>query len=126
MSLTAEHMGIPLLKPYLGIKNGKIQDWNPREGVNFAVGGATALDASFFIDKGIYNGPTNYSLGVQLDWFKQLLPSICNSSSGEPTFFIFGGSFIFRLTFIQPLPKKKISMYIVISTQSCAVLILAC
>ncbi|XLT12229.1 hypothetical protein HN51_057919 [Arachis hypogaea] len=79
----AEHMGIPLLKPYLGIKNGKIRDWNPKEeGVNFAVGGATALDPSFFVDKGINDIATNYSLGVQLDWFQHLLPSICNSSSG--------------------------------------------
>ncbi|XP_072060494.1 GDSL esterase/lipase At1g28580 isoform X2 [Arachis hypogaea] len=82
-SPSAEHMGIPLLKPYLGIKNGKIRDWKPmEEGVNFAVGGATALDPSFFVDKGINDIATNYSLGVQLDWFQHLLPSICNSSSG--------------------------------------------
>ncbi|KAL4349179.1 hypothetical protein AHAS_Ahas10G0016100 [Arachis hypogaea] len=63
--------------------NGKIRDWKPmEEGVNFAVGGATALDPSFFVDKGINDIATNYSLGVQLDWFQHLLPSICNSSSG--------------------------------------------
>ncbi|MED6213016.1 hypothetical protein PIB30_089193, partial [Stylosanthes scabra] len=69
----AEQMGVPMLKPYLGIKKGKIKDWNSLEGVNFAVGGATALDIV----------PTSYSLGVQLDWFMELLPSICNSSSGN-------------------------------------------
>ncbi|MED6195217.1 hypothetical protein PIB30_035913 [Stylosanthes scabra] len=81
----AEQIGVPLLKPYLGIKNGKIKDWNSLEGVNFAFGGATALDISFFIEKGIYDVvvPTNYSMGVQLDCFMELLPSICyNSSSG--------------------------------------------
>ncbi|XP_057720786.1 GDSL esterase/lipase At1g28600-like [Arachis stenosperma] len=78
----AEQMGIPLVKPYLGIKSGKIKDWNPiMEGVNFAVGGATALDSSFFIDKGIF-ASNNYSLSVQLDWFMNLLPSLSNSSSG--------------------------------------------
>ncbi|KAL4371919.1 hypothetical protein AHAS_Ahas06G0213900 [Arachis hypogaea] len=75
-------MGIPLVKPYLGIKSGKIKDWNPTmEGVNFAVGGATALDSSFFIDKGIF-ASNNYTLSVQLDWFMNLLPSLSNSSSG--------------------------------------------
>lgn len=80
----AEQIGVPLLKPYLGIKKGKIKDWNSLEGVNFAVGGATALDISFFVEKGLYDVlvPTNYSLGVQFDWFMDLLPSICNSSSG--------------------------------------------
>ncbi|MED6145580.1 hypothetical protein PIB30_026572 [Stylosanthes scabra] len=78
----AEKMGLPLLKPYLGIKNGNIKDWNPTEGVNFAVAGATAVDSSFYLEKGIYNIATNYSLGVQLDLFMDLLPSICNSSSG--------------------------------------------
>ncbi|KAL1370905.1 hypothetical protein HN51_001111 [Arachis hypogaea] len=78
----AQKMGLPLLKPYLGIKNGKIKkDWKGREGVNFAVAGATALNSSFFIERGILNIATNYSLAVQLDWFKHLLPSICNSSS---------------------------------------------
>ncbi|MED6213017.1 hypothetical protein PIB30_089194 [Stylosanthes scabra] len=80
----AEHIGVPLLKPYLGIKKGKIRDWNSLEGVNFAVGSATALDIKFFLEKGLYDVvvPTNYSLGVQFDWFLDLLPSICNSSSG--------------------------------------------
>ncbi|XP_020974958.1 GDSL esterase/lipase At1g28580 [Arachis ipaensis] len=78
----AQKMGLPLLKPYLGIKNGKIKkDWKAREGVNFAVAGATALNSSFFIERGILNIATNYSLAVQLDWFKHFLPSICNSSS---------------------------------------------
>ncbi|MED6165313.1 hypothetical protein PIB30_098395, partial [Stylosanthes scabra] len=78
----AEQMGVPLLKPYVGIKNGKINSWNPTaEGVNFAVAGATAMDSSYYLGKGIYNIATNYTLGVQLNWFKDLLPSICASPS---------------------------------------------
>ncbi|MCL7035555.1 hypothetical protein MKW94_025178 [Papaver nudicaule] len=53
-----------------------------QQGANFAVGGATALDASFFEERKIVL-PTNYSLGVQLEWFKQLLPSLCNPSSND-------------------------------------------
>ncbi|KAI3948364.1 hypothetical protein MKW98_013862 [Papaver atlanticum] len=72
----AQSIGLPLLPPYLGKNSGK----DLQQGVNFAVGGATALDVSFFDDKQIpYN--TKYTLGVQLGWFKNLLPSLCNSSS---------------------------------------------
>ncbi|MED6122292.1 hypothetical protein PIB30_038492 [Stylosanthes scabra] len=88
----AQKMGFPLLKPYLGIKNGKIKDWNPREGVNFAVAGATALNSSFFIERGIFNFATNYSLRVQLDYFLHFLPSICNSSSPSECKKILGSS----------------------------------
>lgn len=73
------------MKPYLEIKNGKVKDWNNIEqGVNFAVAGATALDNDFFEEKGFdVKVATNYSLRVQLDWFKELLPSLCNSSSSK-------------------------------------------
>ncbi|MED6195211.1 hypothetical protein PIB30_035910 [Stylosanthes scabra] len=81
MGLAAEQMGAPLLKPYMGIKKGKIDSWNTTEGVNFAVAGATALDSSYYLEKGIYNIKTNYTLGVQLNWFMDLLPSICTSPS---------------------------------------------
>ncbi|XP_028766494.1 GDSL esterase/lipase At1g28610-like [Neltuma alba] len=77
----AESLEIPRVKPYLGIKNGQVKNWNKEEeGVNFAVAGATALDQSFFQERGI-TVPTNDSLTVQLGWFKELLPSLCNSSS---------------------------------------------
>uniref|UniRef100_A0A453EGF7 Uncharacterized protein n=1 Tax=Aegilops tauschii subsp. strangulata TaxID=200361 RepID=A0A453EGF7_AEGTS len=44
-----------------------------RRGANFAVGSATALDAAFF-----HGGkfPLNVSLGVQLQWFESLKPSL--------------------------------------------------
>ncbi|XP_028774913.1 GDSL esterase/lipase At1g28610-like [Neltuma alba] len=77
----AESLSIPSVKPYEGIKNGRVRNWNKEEGVNFAVAGATALNVSFFEERGIYAVSTNDSLRVQLGWFKEFLPSICNSSS---------------------------------------------
>lgn len=76
------------MKPYLSIKNGQVKDWNIQQGVNFAVAGATALDDVFFEEKGFdVEVATYYSLRVQLDWFKEFLPSLCNSSSSMfPTF----------------------------------------
>ncbi|KAF7827510.1 GDSL esterase/lipase [Senna tora] len=79
----AESLGIPLVKPYLGIKNGEVKNWKTEEGVNFAVIGATALDVDFFEEKGIHNVPVNDSLTIQLGWFKELLPSLCSSSSSR-------------------------------------------
>lgn len=74
---TAEALGIPHLPPYLPYSSKKF-----RRGANFAVGGATALDTDSFTQLGIplY---TPYSLNVQLSWFRQLLPSICPSQSGN-------------------------------------------
>ncbi|KAJ0960933.1 hypothetical protein J5N97_001189 [Dioscorea zingiberensis] len=74
----AEAAGLPLLPPYL---LGPDEHRDFRKGVNFAVVGATALEISFFVDKGISLPVTNYSLGSQLAWFKQLLPSLCSSDS---------------------------------------------
>jgi len=71
----AESLGLPLVKAYLGNKNGD-------GGANFAVSGATALEPSFFEERG-FSVPTNYSLTLQLNWFKELLPSLCNSSTGK-------------------------------------------
>ncbi|KAI9096391.1 hypothetical protein K1719_026110 [Acacia pycnantha] len=90
----AESMRIPLVKPYLSMMNEKVKHLNKEEGVNFAVIGATALDVRFYEDIGIHNCPTNDSLITQLGWFKELLPSLCNSSSscdeviGKSIFFV--------------------------------------
>ncbi|RZC91035.1 hypothetical protein C5167_028868 [Papaver somniferum] len=77
LDFIAQAVGLPLLPPYLGSSNKDLL-----QGVNFAVGGATALDASFFEKRKIVV-PTNASLGVQLKWFKQLFPSLCNPSSDD-------------------------------------------
>lgn len=86
----AESLGLPYVKPYLGFKNGAVKRGNIEQGVNFAVAGATALDRGFFEEKGFAVDVTaNFSLGVQLDWFKELLPSLCNSSSSKAIFSFF-------------------------------------
>ncbi|XP_058724027.1 GDSL esterase/lipase At1g28580-like [Vicia villosa] len=79
----AEDLGLPYVKPYLGFKNGGVEEsGSVEDGVNFAVAGVTALDRSFFEEKGfVVGGTANYSLMVQIDEFKEMLPSICNSSS---------------------------------------------
>ncbi|PIA27314.1 hypothetical protein AQUCO_08100039v1 [Aquilegia coerulea] len=71
----AQALGLSFIPPYLGHHN---QDF--KQGVNFAVAGATALDSASLEKRGI-PVDTNYSLEVQLGWFKQLLPSLCDSPS---------------------------------------------
>ncbi|XP_058771488.1 GDSL esterase/lipase At1g28590-like [Vicia villosa] len=76
----AELLGVPMVKPYLGIKNGVLEDSSANEGANFAVIGATALNVSYFEERDVNIVATNCSLTVQLNWFKELLPTLCNSS----------------------------------------------
>ncbi|KAL9321135.1 hypothetical protein ACSQ67_012974 [Phaseolus vulgaris] len=83
LDFLADSLGLPYLEPYLGFKNGALKQGNTEQGMNFAVAGASALDRGFFEEKGFTVDVTgNFSLKVQLDWFKKLLPSLCNSSSG--------------------------------------------
>jgi len=80
--LAAEWLGLPFVAPYYGDDGGRsAADFG--KGVNFAVAGATALDASFFEGRGLGNDFPNISLGVQLGLFKELLPSVCSTSSGK-------------------------------------------
>ena len=80
----AESLGLSLIKPYLLVKNeGSVT--SIEEGLNFADVGATALNIDFFLERGIYNVPTNDSLRVQLDWFTEILPYLCNTSSSKFT-----------------------------------------
>jgi hypothetical protein len=75
MLLPAEAFGLPFVPPYLG--GGDF-----RYGANFAVGGATALDGSFFRERGVEPTWTPHCLDEQLQWFKKLLPSIAPSELG--------------------------------------------
>ncbi|CAN8313525.1 unnamed protein product [Cochlearia groenlandica] len=72
----AEFLGLPLVPPFYGTENRNFE-----KGVNFAVGGATALERSFLEERGIHFDYTNVSLGVQLSSFKDYLPSLCGSPS---------------------------------------------
>ncbi|XP_076896687.1 GDSL esterase/lipase At1g28650-like [Bidens hawaiensis] len=76
----AERLGLPLVPPSLP-DNRNNNTVTFKHGVNYAVAGATALDPSVLEPRGIVNPMTNASLGVQLAWFKQSLPSICVSHS---------------------------------------------
>ncbi|XP_056171762.1 GDSL esterase/lipase At1g28650-like [Syzygium oleosum] len=80
IDFVAERLGLPYVAPYYGDDGGRsVEDF--RKGVNFAVGGATALDVSFSEGRGMGNNFRNESLRVQLGLFKELLPSLCNTSS---------------------------------------------
>ncbi|KAL5989587.1 hypothetical protein ACLOJK_010480 [Asimina triloba] len=74
---TAEAYGVPMLPPYLARSLGA----SFRQGVNFAVVGATALDPIFFDRRNLSSElVTNSSLSVQLGWFKDLKSSLCYST----------------------------------------------
>ncbi|GKB45360.1 SGNH hydrolase-type esterase domain-containing protein, partial [Tanacetum coccineum] len=73
-----ESLGFPFIPPYLH----DIETDNAvvfRQGVNYAVAGATALNSSVLAARGILNPLTHASLEVQLEWLKQSLPSICGN-----------------------------------------------
>ncbi|KAL3519932.1 hypothetical protein ACH5RR_018081 [Cinchona calisaya] len=75
----AEYFGLPHLPTYFGGKN-KSSSRNFEYGVNFAVVGSPVLDISFYEQKGMVY-PWPYSMKDQLNWFKDLLPILCRSSS---------------------------------------------
>ncbi|XP_076934476.1 GDSL esterase/lipase At5g45910-like [Bidens hawaiensis] len=82
----AEKYGLPYLPPYLPI--AKSLKSKAKHGVNFAVAGATALDAKFYYDKGIGGILwTNDSLNTQLDWFKRLKSSMCTTKQECDSYF---------------------------------------
>lgn len=76
----AELFGLPLPQPYLKTWNESVA--NVQEGINFAVSGATVLDASFFEEIGSVV-LTNVTLRYQLNWFKDFLAYLCNTSSSK-------------------------------------------
>ncbi|KAF6137998.1 hypothetical protein GIB67_041871 [Kingdonia uniflora] len=75
-------LGLPLLNPYLA-KNASF-----KSGVNFAVSGATALNASVLSDNGLLEFYTNSSLDVQLEWFKSHLQSLASKRLDNALFIV--------------------------------------
>lgn len=74
----ADAFGFPFVPPSLA----KGQDFS--KGANFAVIGATALDLSYFLQENITTVPQfNRSLSVQMRWFEDLKPSLCNTTQGK-------------------------------------------
>jgi hypothetical protein len=83
----AEQFGLPLLRASL--QNSS----DISKGVNFAVGGATAMDVGFYErNKLVQFKLLNNSLDVQLGWFKELKPSICNTTKGPWHFHLYSTS----------------------------------
>ncbi|PUZ65292.1 hypothetical protein GQ55_3G212100 [Panicum hallii var. hallii] len=74
----AEELGLPFLPAFLASSP------NVSHGVNLAVGGATAIEVSFFETNGLVPFKLlNNSLDVQLGWFEQIKPSACDGASEE-------------------------------------------
>ncbi|KAG2635971.1 acetylajmalan esterase-like [Panicum virgatum] len=69
----AKDLGLPLLSPYLDMG----ADFT--HGVNFAVAGATALDAASLASRGVSVPHTNSSLAVQLQRFKDFMSATTRS-----------------------------------------------
>ncbi|KAG8045686.1 hypothetical protein GUJ93_ZPchr0008g13731 [Zizania palustris] len=79
----AEKLGLPFVPPFLAHNGGSF-----RQGANFAVAGATALNASFFRDiPGVGSFVLNTSSSVQLGWFDSLKPSLCSPAQECVGFF---------------------------------------
>ncbi|KAJ1281935.1 hypothetical protein BS78_03G011600 [Paspalum vaginatum] len=100
----AQSLGLPLVPPFLlvpprtgaGAATTTSSSSFFRRGANFAVGGATALDASFFHrwdPPGGNTFPLNTSLGVQMQWFRSLKPSLCATTDDCKA--LFGRSLFF-------------------------------
>ncbi|KAJ4794645.1 GDSL esterase/lipase [Rhynchospora pubera] len=85
LDFIAQSIPLPLVPPYLA----KGQDFS--KGANFAVARATALDFNFYKENNII--PTssltllNISLSVQLNWFENLKPSLCNTTDACNLYF---------------------------------------
>jgi hypothetical protein len=76
--VAAAEFGLPFLPAFLR-SNGS----NVSQGVNFAVGGATAIEVGFFERNNLVPFKLiNNSLDVQLEWFEEIKPSVCNGTGG--------------------------------------------
>ncbi|XP_058095678.1 GDSL esterase/lipase At1g28590-like isoform X2 [Magnolia sinica] len=111
----AEELGLPYVPPYLGGSS----DGDFRQGVNFAFAGATALDAAFFQERRIPNEYTNNSLGIQLGWFEDLLPSLCSNPPGcgdifKKSLFLVGeiGGNDYNYPFLQRRSLEEIQTFV--------------
>ncbi|KAE8713682.1 GDSL esterase/lipase [Hibiscus syriacus] len=113
----AEEFGLPFLPPYFEGKNGRGKHF--QKGVNFAVVGATALDDAFFKERGIRNPFTNISLGDELGFFKDVLHSLCSSSSDckellQNSLIVMGeiGGNDYNHAFLQGINPKEMSHFV--------------
>jgi hypothetical protein len=74
----AQELGLPLLPP------SKQDGADFRRGASMAIVGATALDFEFLKSIGLgYPVWNNGAMNVQIQWFRDLLPSICDGAAPE-------------------------------------------
>ncbi|KAH9297653.1 hypothetical protein KI387_029335, partial [Taxus chinensis] len=108
----AKAFGLPFLPPYLN----KFADYS--SGVNFAVAGATALNASFFEKRQI---PifTNSSLNTQTQWFKDFKKKYCSGREDceehfEKSLFVLGeiGGNDFNYPFGLGISIEKVKTFV--------------
>ncbi|XP_006362447.1 GDSL esterase/lipase At1g28580-like [Solanum tuberosum] len=125
----AESFGLPLVPAYLEGKDERNYIVKFRQGVNFAVGGATALDSAYLLDKGVTSS-NNVSLGTQLDWFKDMMSSFCKFPSEckeflQNSLILMGeiGGNDFNYGFLGNSTKEEVESYVpaVIKTLSSAI-----
>nr|CAB3475712.1 unnamed protein product [Digitaria exilis] len=89
LDLIAKGLELPYVPPYLGPPfafPSPATGAHFFQGASFAVGAATALDVDFFRERdipGVHSKfPLNTSLGVQLQWFESMKPSLCRTTGG--------------------------------------------
>ncbi|GLJ47214.1 hypothetical protein SUGI_0996570 [Cryptomeria japonica] len=75
----ATSLDLPFVPPYLKVRRMPLS--SRLSGTNFAVAGATALDPSFLIRRGVV-ATTDLSLSAQINWFTQLKNNTCKQNSG--------------------------------------------
>uniref|UniRef100_A0A0E0A1D9 SGNH hydrolase-type esterase domain-containing protein n=1 Tax=Oryza glumipatula TaxID=40148 RepID=A0A0E0A1D9_9ORYZ len=112
----AEEFGLPFLPASLANSSSVSQ------GVNFAVGGAPATGVEYFENNNIVPFKLlNNSLDVQLGWFEELKPSICNSTDETnglncfgKTLFIVGefGVNDYNFMWMAGKPKQEVESYV--------------
>ncbi|KAI3456178.1 hypothetical protein Pfo_012841 [Paulownia fortunei] len=115
----AEDLGLPYVAPFHGGRHGNGSSSNFVTGVNFAVAGATALEDSFFDERGIEISLANVSLVAQLAWFKDFLSETCQKFSDckkflESSLVVMGeiGGNDYSYAFLQGKTEAEIQSFI--------------
>ncbi|CAO2175082.1 unnamed protein product [Urochloa humidicola] len=105
LDFIAEAFDLPFVPPSLD----KTQNFS--RGANFAVGGATTLDLSYFMERNITSvAPFNTSFSVQIGWFEQLKPSLTGEYLNQSLFVMgeFGGNdYVFLLAANKTVEQTK-------------------
>ncbi|KAJ3701179.1 hypothetical protein LUZ61_004884 [Rhynchospora tenuis] len=106
IDIIAGYLGLPFIPPSLA------QDQDFSKGANFAVSGATTLNLTFFQQNNISNTLLlNTSLSIQIEWFENQKPSICNTrkfGDSDYLYMLLGGKTIDFVNSTVPLVVETI------------------